>query len=321
MIRLDKLELKIEELNVEQLRNLCGVNDTNLKLLELKYKADIIVKDNVLVLNGPKLELEELKEVIEALVKLILKGTNVDERLLVQVCTLAKSKELNYLTNLHTFLVCKNHYNKAITPKTLGQLEYCKALRNYDIVFGIGPAGTGKTYLAVAHAVQQLKLGHCKKIILTRPAVEAGENLGFLPGDLKEKIDPYLRPLYDSLDEMLGKEIVEKYIERGIIEIAPLAYMRGRTLDDAYVILDEAQNVSVLQLKMFLTRLGFKSKMIITGDITQIDLHRNIKSGLKEADMILGDIKAIKFIKLQTKDVVRHPLVQAIIEAYEKVGY
>ena len=316
-----KREIKILDLTLEELQNLFGVGDCNLNLLELRYKTKINCDNNSIYFEGDdKLE-KELSDVINALVGQVKKGILIDERLLIQVCTLAKYDQLEYLNNLHSYVICKNRYNRSISPKTVGQLYYCQSLRKNDIVFGIGPAGTGKTYLAVAHAVQELKLGHCKKIILTRPAVEAGENLGFLPGDLKEKIDPYLRPLYDALDEMLGTETVNKYIERGIIEIAPLAYMRGRTLDDAYVILDEAQNVTVLQLKMFLTRLGFKSKMIITGDITQIDLHRNVVSGLKEAESILGSIKSISFIKLNSKDVVRHPLVQAIIEAYEKEGY
>jgi phosphate starvation-inducible PhoH-like protein len=316
-----KREIKIEDLTLEQLQNLFGVNDSNINLLELRYKTTIAYKNNAVYFEGDEELEKELTGVINALVNQVKKGVLIDERLLIQVCTLAKNGQLDYLNNLHSFIICKNRYNRNICPKTIGQLYYCQSLRKNDIVFGIGPAGTGKTYLAVAHAVQELKLGRCKKIILTRPAVEAGENLGFLPGDLKEKIDPYLRPLYDALDEMLGTETVNKYIEKGIIEIAPLAYMRGRTLDDAYVILDEAQNVTVLQLKMFLTRLGFKSKMIITGDITQIDLHRNVISGLKEAEKILGSIKSIDFIKLNSKDVVRHPLVQAIIEAYEKEGY
>ena len=318
---MSKKEIKIVDLSLEQLQNLLGVNDSNLNLLELRYKTSLSCSNNTIYFEGSDELEKELNDIFNALISQAKKGVLIDERLLVQICTLAKNNQLEYLNNLHSFVICKNRYNRNICPKTVGQLYYCQSLKRNDIVFGIGPAGTGKTYLAVAHAVQELKLGHCKKIILTRPAVEAGENLGFLPGDLKEKIDPYLRPLYDALDEMLGTETVNKFIERGIIEIAPLAYMRGRTLDDAYVILDEAQNVTVLQLKMFLTRLGFKSKMIITGDITQIDLHRNVISGLKEAESILGKIKSIDFVKLNSKDVVRHPLVQAIIEAYEKEGY
>ena len=216
-------------------------------------------------------------------------------------------------------MVGRNHDGKAIFPKSIGQLRYINSIKHNDIVFGIGPAGSGKTYLAVIYAVWQLKNHKIKKIILTRPAVEAGENLGFLPGDLKEKIDPYLRPLYDALYEMLGKENTEKYIEKGIIEIAPLAYMRGRTLEDAFIILDEAQNTTTMQMKMFLTRLGFNSKMVITGDITQIDLRNNVKSGLEQVKNILQDIEEIKFVTMTTSDVCRHPLVQKIIDAYEKI--
>lgn len=204
-----------------------------------------------------------------------------------------------------------------IYPKTLGQKDYYFALKNNDVVFGIGPAGTGKTYLAVVFAVDALKNNVVKKIVLTRPAVEAGENLGFLPGDLKEKVDPYLRPLYDALHDMLGVEQTERLIEKGVIEIAPLAYMRGRTLEDAYVILDEAQNTTDNQMKMFLTRLGFNSKMIITGDVTQIDLPRGVESGLIKALRILKGVKGISFVELTALDVVRHPVVQRIIERYE----
>ena len=211
----------------------------------------------------------------------------------------------------------KTASGKMIYPKTMGQKDYYFALKNNDVVFGVGPAGTGKTYLAVVFAVDALKNNIVKKIVLTRPAVEAGENLGFLPGDLKEKVDPYLRPLYDALHDMLGVEQTERLIEKGVIEIAPLAYMRGRTLEDAYVILDEAQNTTDNQMKMFLTRLGFNSKMIITGDITQIDLPRGVESGLIKALKILKGVKGISFIHLTAMDVVRHPVVQRIIERYE----
>ncbi|MBR2067471.1 MAG: PhoH family protein, partial [Solobacterium sp.] len=209
---------------------------------------------------------------------------------------------------------------KAIYPKTDGQYAFVEAMEKKTIVFAIGPAGTGKTYLAVIFAVNALKKGDVKRIVLTRPAVEAGENLGFLPGDLKEKVDPYLTPLYDALNDMLGREQVEKLIEKGTIEIAPLAYMRGRTLNDSFVILDEAQNTTTSQMKMFLTRLGFHSHMVITGDITQIDLHKNISSGLQEASCILKGIEDIEVLELTSDDVVRHPLVQKIIERYEDKG-
>jgi phosphate starvation-inducible PhoH-like protein len=214
--------------------------------------------------------------------------------------------------------ITKNAKGKPIRVKTIGQREYIAAMKRHDLIFGIGPAGTGKTYLAVVKAVHELKNGRIKKIILTRPAVEAGESLGFLPGDLKEKVDPYLRPLYDALHDVLGTDHTARLLERGTIEIAPLAYMRGRTLDDAFVILDEAQNTTPAQMKMFLTRLGFGSKMVITGDITQIDLPKGVTSGLAVAKKMLLDIEGISIVELDQTDVVRHPLVARIIEAYEK---
>ncbi|MCL6617395.1 MAG: PhoH family protein, partial [Anoxybacillus ayderensis] len=216
--------------------------------------------------------------------------------------------------------ITKNAKGKPVRVKTLGQRQYITAIKQHDLVFGIGPAGTGKTYLAVVMAVQALKNGQVKRIILTRPAVEAGENLGFLPGDLKEKVDPYLRPLYDALHDVLGHEHTQRLIERGAIEIAPLAYMRGRTLDDAFVILDEAQNTTPSQMKMFLTRLGFGSKMVITGDISQVDLPKGVRSGLAIAKDILTNVSGISFVFLEQADVVRHPLVGKIIAAYEDAG-
>jgi phosphate starvation-inducible PhoH-like protein len=225
---------------------------------------------------------------------------------------------LDYFEQLYEEEIAKNVKGKAIRIKTLGQRNYVYSIRKNDLVFGIGPAGTGKTYLAVVMAVNALKNGQVNKIILTRPAVEAGESLGFLPGDLKEKVDPYLRPLYDALHDVLGAEHTQRLIERGTIEIAPLAYMRGRTLDDAFVILDEAQNTTHAQMKMFLTRLGFGSKMVITGDQTQVDLPRGVKSGLIVAEEVLKEINGISFIFLEQSDVVRHPLVGRIIQAYEK---
>ena len=259
----------------------------------------------------------KVESVIRTILKIIRSGYRVTNKDIVQVLNLEKNNELDSFDKLQESMVGRNSEGKAIYPKSIGQLNYVNSIKNYDIVFGIGPAGSGKTYLAVIYAVWLLKNHKIKKIILTRPAVEAGENLGFLPGDLKEKIDPYLRPLYDALYEMLGKENTEKYIEKGIIEIAPLAYMRGRTLEDAFIILDEAQNTTTMQMKMFLTRLGFNSKMVITGDITQIDLRNNVKSGLQQVKEILQDIKEIKFIIMDTSDVCRHPLVQKIIDAYE----
>jgi phosphate starvation-inducible PhoH-like protein len=312
-------EIKDKNLSLEQIKILFGENDKNIKIIEKAFDVSINYKDDLIVVTTLKsTNLEYVGNIVESLIILITNNYLIDTKSVEQAIILAANNELNLLDKLHTNIVGKTVYNKVIAPKTIGQLWYVKALANFDIVFGIGPAGTGKTYLAVAHAVSMLKSGVVKKIILTRPAVEAGESLGFLPGDLKEKIDPYLQPLYDALNENLGKEAVEKMIEKGTIEIAPLAYMRGRTLEDAYVILDEAQNTTILQLKMFLTRLGTQSKMVVTGDITQIDLPPKAKSGLIVAKDILKSIKEISFIKLNSNDVCRNPLVQKIIDAYDK---
>ena len=261
-------------------------------------------------------KLKKLK-VIYSLLKLIVSGVSISRRDVIYAQKLVEKDKLDQLSELYHIKIARTYNGKLIYPKTLGQKSYYYALKNNDVVFGIGPAGTGKTYLAVVFAVAALKNNEVKKIILTRPAVEAGENLGFLPGDLKEKVDPYLRPLYDALYDMLGVEQTEKLMEKGVIEIAPLAYMRGRTLEDAYVILDEAQNTTDNQMKMFLTRLGFRSKMIVTGDISQIDLPRNTTSGLIRALDILEGVKGISFIHLSAMDVVRHPVVQRIIERYD----
>ncbi len=312
-------EVSAKNLNLDQIKILFGEGDRNIKIIEKTFDVSINFKDNSIFLDTNKsANLEYVGNIIDALIVLVSNDHIVDSKTVEQAILLAANNELNLLDKLHSHVVGKTVFNKTISPKTIGQLWYVKALANFDVVFAIGPAGTGKTYLAVAHAVNMLKNGTIKKIILTRPAVEAGESLGFLPGDLKEKIDPYLQPLYDALNEMLGKETVVKMIEKGTIEIAPLAYMRGRTLEDAYVLLDEAQNTTILQLKMFLTRLGTQSKMVVTGDITQIDLPLKAKSGLIVAKDILKDIKEISFIKLNSNDVCRNPLVQKIIDAYDK---
>jgi len=303
--------------NVEKVSS-CGLNDEYLKMIENHFQIKFINRSEELVVLDTDIELaKRVEEVIHTILKIIRSGYHVTNKDIVQILNLEKNNELYIFDKLQESLVGRTLEGKSIYPKSIGQLNYINAIKHNDIVFGIGPAGSGKTYLAVIYAVWQLKTHKIKKIILTRPAVEAGENLGFLPGDLKEKIDPYLRPLYDALYEMLGKENVEKYIEKGIIEIAPLAYMRGRTLEDALIILDEAQNTTTMQMKMFLTRLGFNSKMIITGDITQIDLRNNIRSGLEQVKNILKDIDEIKFITMTSSDVCRHPLVQKIIDAYE----
>ena len=309
--------VKLEAYNIEQLVNLSGVKDENLEVLEDHFQVEISLRGDEMTLVGEKENLEKTKKVIFSLLKLIVSGVSISRRDVVYAQKLVEKDKLDQLSELYHIKIARTYNGKLIYPKTLGQKSYYYALKNNDVVFGIGPAGTGKTYLAVVFAVAALKNNEVKKIILTRPAVEAGESLGFLPGDLKEKVDPYLRPLYDALHDMLGVEQTEKLIEKGVIEIAPLAYMRGRTLEDAYVILDEAQNTTDNQMKMFLTRLGFRSKMIVTGDISQIDLPRNTTSGLVRALDILEGVKGISFIHLSAMDAVRHPVVQRIIERYD----
>ena len=309
--------VKLEAYNIEQLVNLSGVKDENLEVLEDHFQVEISLRGDEMSIVGSQQQIEKTKKVIYSLLKLIVSGVSISRRDVIYAQKLVEKDKLDQLSELYHIKIARTYNGKLIYPKTLGQKSYYYALKNNDVVFGIGPAGTGKTYLAVVFAVAALKNNEVKKIILTRPAVEAGENLGFLPGDLKEKVDPYLRPLYDALYDMLGVEQTEKLMEKGVIEIAPLAYMRGRTLEDAYVILDEAQNTTDNQMKMFLTRLGFISKMIVTGDISQIDLPRNTTSGLIRALDILEGVKGISFIHLSAMDVVRHPVVQRIIERYD----
>lgn len=309
--------VKLEAYNIEQLVNLSGVKDENLEVLEDHFQVEISLRGDEMSIVGSQQQIEKTKKVIYSLLKLIVSGVSISRRDVIYAQKLVEKDKLDQLSELYHIKIARTYNGKLIYPKTLGQKSYYYALKNNDVVFGIGPAGTGKTYLAVVFAVAALKNNEVKKIILTRPAVEAGENLGFLPGDLKEKVDPYLRPLYDALYDMLGVEQTEKLMEKGVIEIAPLAYMRGRTLEDAYVILDEAQNTTDNQMKMFLTRLGFRSKMIVTGDISQIDLPRNTTSGLIRALDILEGVKGISFIHLSAMDIVRHPVVQRIIERYD----
>ena len=309
--------VKLEAYNIEQLVNLSGVKDENLEVLEDHFLVEISLRGDEMSIVGSQQQIEKTKKVIYSLLKLIVSGVSISRRDVIYAQKLVEKDKLDQLSELYHIKIARTYNGKLIYPKTLGQKSYYYALKNNDVVFGIGPAGTGKTYLAVVFAVAALKNNEVKKIILTRQAVEAGENLGFLPGDLKEKVDPYLRPLYDALYDMLGVEQTEKLMEKGVIEIAPLAYMRGRTLEDAYVILDEAQNTTDNQMKMFLTRLGFRSKMIVTGDISQIDLPRNTTSGLIRALDILEGVKGISFIHLSAMDVVRHPVVQRIIERYD----
>lgn len=295
---------------------LFGLSDGNLKLLEQEYQVSIITRGETIDVSGKESDVEKVYQLLFQLLKVIRKGINISARDVIYAIQMEKRGMLEYFTDIYEEEIAKNAKGKTIRVKTLGQRQYIAAIKKHDLVFGIGPAGTGKTYLAVVMAVTALKNGLVKKIILTRPAVEAGESLGFLPGDLKEKVDPYLRPLYDALNDVLGSEHTARLMERETIEIAPLAYMRGRTLDDAFVILDEAQNTTTAQMKMFLTRLGFNSKMVITGDRTQVDLPKGAQSGLVETEKILDNVPGISFIYLEESDVVRHPLVARIIEAY-----
>jgi phosphate starvation-inducible PhoH-like protein len=276
------------------------------------------VRNEEVTISGSMSALNTAESLFDVLLRLIRSAYQLSERDIIYAIQLAKQGLVDELVELYEEEITTNLKGKPVRVKTLGQRHYVTAIQKNDIVFGIGPAGTGKTYLAVVLATVALKKGLIKRIVLTRPAVEAGENLGFLPGDLQEKVDPYLRPLYDALHDILGVDHVSRYLERGIIEIAPLAYMRGRTLDDSFVILDEAQNTTPEQMKMFLTRLGFGSKMVVTGDITQIDLPKGKKSGLIEAERMLNPVKGLSFIYMQKADVVRHPLVRRIIEAYER---
>jgi phosphate starvation-inducible protein PhoH and related proteins len=311
----NKTELLVE--NPNEAVMLIGMADGNLTLIEQAFDVRIITRGEIVQITGEDESAKQLAtEVLKALLYVIRKGTNIDTRDVASAIEMANKGTVEYFTELYDEEIARTAKGKPIRAKTVGQREYIRAIRHNDLVFGIGPAGTGKTYLAVVMATQALKNGAVKRIILTRPAVEAGESLGFLPGDLKEKVDPYLRPLYDALHDMYGVEQTTRLIERGTIEIAPLAYMRGRTLDDAFVILDEAQNTTHQQMKMFLTRLGFGSKMIITGDKTQIDLPKNQESGLIIAERTLKYVKDIHFQTLEQGDVVRHPLVAKVIAAY-----
>ncbi|HEU4965521.1 MAG TPA: PhoH family protein, partial [Bacilli bacterium] len=297
---------------------LCGPADAHIKQIENEFpQANVHCRGGEITLTGSKEDVIALRSLFNVLVQLIRKGHNPAERDVAYAIKMARSGGAEEILELYNETLATTHKGKAIKIKTLGQRDYIRAITKKDVVFGVGPAGTGKTYLAVVMAVNALKKNQVKRLVLTRPAVEAGENLGFLPGDLQEKVDPYLRPLYDALYDMLGQENVTKYMERGLIEIAPLAYMRGRTLEDSFVIMDEAQNTTPEQMKMFLTRLGFGSKMVVTGDVTQIDLPRGKQSGLNEAVRILRGIEDMAFIFLSEQDVVRHHLVQKIIQAYD----
>lgn len=308
--------VKIPLANAAEGLALFGPQDKYLRLVQQQTSADISSREAEIAISGPSAEVDSIEQLYTVLQQLVRGGYTPTERDIMYALDLSRTMQADQLLDLFKAEITTTFRGKPIRVKTIGQRHYVKTIKKMDIVFGIGPAGTGKTYLAVVLAVAALKEGSVKRIVLTRPAVEAGENLGFLPGDLQEKVDPYLRPLYDALHDVLGPDQTTKAFERGLIEVAPLAYMRGRTLEDSFIILDEAQNTTPEQMKMFLTRLGFGSKMVITGDVTQIDLPRGKKSGLIEAQRILANIPEIGFIVFSEQDVVRHSLVQKIITAY-----
>ncbi len=312
------MERLIEVDKMESLISLFGSFDCNVRLIEKSFDVAVINRGSEIKVGGDAENVDKAVKVIQNLLGLIANGSNISEQEARYVIDQVKDGNDEELETLGKDCVCVTARGVPIKAKTLGQKKYIETITKNSIVFGIGPAGTGKTYLAVAMAVKAFKNKEVNRIILTRPAVEAGEKLGFLPGDMQDKVDPYLRPLYDALSDMLGGEAFHKNVERGLIEVAPLAYMRGRTLDDAFIILDEAQNTTPEQMKMFLTRMGFSSKIVVTGDITQIDLPRDKKSGLKDAESVLKNVEGVEFMYLSEKDVVRHVLVQRIIKAYEK---
>ena len=312
----DQLVIGISEPKV--LKELFGHLDEHTKMIEEAFSVTIRQEDDGITVKGEEGPVKQAGIVLENLIEAIHKQKRVDKKDVRYSIDLVQAGIEDSFTSLLDDVIVYTEMGRPIRPKTLGQKRYLDAIRSHDVVFGIGPAGTGKTYIAMANAVKAFKEKEVNRIILTRPAVEAGESLGFLPGDLQMKVDPYLRPLYDALFEILGQDAFQKYLEKGLIEVAPLAYMRGRTLDNAYVILDEAQNSTNEQMKMFLTRLGYGSKAIITGDVTQIDLPRGKQSGLKTVLKILDGVKGIEMIRLGRNDIVRHPLVQRIIDAYDR---
>lgn len=318
----EKSVLMVEKIvsvdKMDSILALFGSFDENINLLQKQYNVVILSRGGDIKITGGEENVAHAAQAVSMLLELIEKGETISEQSIRYVFSMIEEGTQNRIEELSSDGLCLTTSGKIVKPKTLGQKKYVDAIKSNTIVLGVGPAGTGKTYLAVAMAVKAFKAHEINRIILTRPAVEAGEKLGFLPGDLQDKVDPYLRPLYDALFEMMGAENFQRHLERGSIEVAPLAYMRGRTLDDSFIILDEAQNTTPEQIKMFLTRLGFNSKMVITGDITQIDLAESKKSGLIEAMRVLRGVEDISIMKLSEKDVVRHKLVQDIIRAYER---
>lgn len=311
----DCKELQIE---IEHIKNVFGQFDNNIKIIEKELHVNITAREDVIKITGVAASVERAVIIIEELVELSKRGNDITVQNIEYAIELSKDNEASVMSELDEDVICHTVQGKPVKPKTIGQKTYVDAIRDNMVVFGVGPAGTGKTYLAMAMGITAFKAGEVSRIIMTRPAIEAGEKLGFLPGDLQSKVDPYLRPLYDALYQIMGAESFLKNSEKGLIEVAPLAYMRGRTLDNAFIILDEAQNTTPAQMKMFLTRIGFGSKVIITGDMTQKDLPTGAVSGLDVAQRVLKNIDGIEFCNLTSKDVVRHPLVAKIVKAYEE---
>ena len=318
MATVDEYSIDIRLDEQVDVNEIFGAHDKNIKLLEDYLNLNITSRGEFVRISGEELFVNYAREILKNLQKLSSRGHKISTTDVVTSVQMAKKGELDKFLALYEKTIIKDAKGNPIRPKNLGQKTYVEAIKKNDVVFGMGPAGTGKTFLAVCLAVAALKNGEVEKIILTRPAVEAGESLGFLPGDLQEKVNPYLRPIYDALYMILGMDHTNRLMERGVIEIAPLAYMRGRTLEECFVILDEAQNTTKSQMKMFLTRLGNRSKMVINGDQSQIDLPRGVESGLVHANSILRDIQKIKFVEFSVTDVVRHPVVADIINAYSK---
>ena len=311
------MEQRIEIDRLEEAANIFGSFDENIRLIESEFHVVVTNREGELRINGEPEETMMATKAIDALLTLSTRGETIGEQTVRYVIGLARSGQTDKVGELTRDVICITSKGRPVKPKTIGQKRYVDSVLKNTVTIGVGPAGTGKTYLAVAAAVAAFREQQVNRIILTRPAVEAGERLGFLPGDLQSKVDPYLRPLYDALFDMLGADTYQRYLERGSIEVAPLAYMRGRTLDDSFIILDEAQNTTREQMKMFLTRMGFNSKMVITGDITQIDLPTDKTSGLKEAVRVLKNVEGIGICELTNQDVVRHVMVQRIIKAYD----
>ncbi|MGY0457670.1 PhoH family protein [Pediococcus pentosaceus] len=297
--------------------SLLGNQERFIPVLEEGMNVKVLPFGERITIKGSKNAVEQTYEVLKTLLKILRSGVQLNSADFVSAMKMVEKGTLDYLPDLYSTILIKDAKGKPVRIKNFGQRQYVQSVNDNDVTFGIGPAGTGKTYLAVVMAIAALKKGEVERIILTRPAVEAGESLGFLPGDLKEKVDPYLRPVYDALYQIIGAQHTTRLLDRGVIEIAPLAYMRGRTLDNAFVILDEAQNTTNQQMKMFLTRLGFGSKMIVNGDVTQIDLPRGTRSGLKEAQLVLQGINKIEFVNFTANDVIRHPVVAKIVQAYD----